>query len=138
MTKNKINLEMAEAEFNKFCDSMYFDIDETAMSEDELKSFKDNKFKIVKAISNGSLIITDTGEPIYTPVKSKDKTPITFYEMTGADLMATDKAKDTESVRKLYSIMQSITKMPVGHFSKLSYSPDLKVCMAIATLFLAG
>ena len=99
------------------------------------KSFKLEKSKVIKAIQKGSLVINDEGLPIFTPKKG-DSGPITFYEPTGASLMAMDKRKKNEDFSKFYSVLGDITKTDAKTFSKLKMS-DLRVCMAIGTLFLA-
>lgn len=132
----KISEDMATSEFDRLVDALYLDLHD--LDDKESKDFEGHKRTIVKAISNGSLVINDEGFPIYTPVRSDDKEPITFYEMTGSNLIDMDKGKENENIKKLFSVMQSITKKPTGCFAKMKKNPDLKVCIAIATLFLAG
>jgi len=131
----KVSKDAAEQEFERFCDAMDLDVDLESMEEDDRKSFEDQKAKIVKAICSGSLVISENGEPVFTPQRSENKDPITFYEPDGATLMAMDRRKKNEDIAKLYSAMGSMTKTSASRFSNLKMS-DLKICMALATVFL--
>ncbi len=133
---NKIALEVAEQEFDRFTDFMDLDVDETTMDKEDLKGFKETKSKVIGALMRGSLIINDESLPVFTPIRSTDTNPITFYEPTGSSLMAMDQKKKDEDVGKLYAAMADITTQPPKVFSKMKYA-DVKVCTAIVTLFLA-
>ena len=132
---DKIAKEVAELEFNRFVESMDLDVDQSDMDEDDKKGFLQQKDRILSAIQNGSLVVLDTGEPVYTPQRTNDAQAITFHEPTGASLMAMDRKKKTEDIGKLYAAMADITKTHASNFSKMKMA-DLKVCMAITTLFL--
>ncbi len=127
--------EVAEQDFNRFADSMDLDIDPVDMDAEDKKGFEQQKDRIISAIQSGSLVINDIGEPVFTPKRTKDADAITFYEPTGASLMAMDRKKKTEDVGKLYASMGEITRTHASTFSKMKMS-DLKVCIAITTLFL--
>ena len=132
---DKIALEVAESEFTRFVDLMDLDVELSDMDEDDRKGFKQQKDRMISAIRSGSLVINDSGEPIFTPQRTSDCNSITFYEPTGASLMAMDRKKKTEDIGKLYATMGDMTKTNANIFSKMKMA-DLKVCMAIATLFL--
>lgn len=133
--KDKIALEVAEQEFNRFVEAMDLDVNPSDMDEDDKKGFEQQRDRVVSAIQAGTLAISDNGEPVFTPQRSKDIDPITFHEPTGASLMAMDRKKKTEDIGKLYAAMGDMTKTHAGVFSKMKMA-DLKVCMAITTLFL--
>lgn len=132
---DKIAKEVAEQEFNRFVESMDLDVDPADMDEDDLTEFTKQKSRVMSAIQSGALVINDDGEPVFTPQRTNDATAITFHEPTGASLMAMDRKKKTEDIGKLYAAMGDITKTHSNIFSKMKMS-DLKVCMAITTLFL--
>ena len=132
---NKISKEVAEQEFQRFVECMDLDVDVSAMDEDDRKGFEQQKDRIISAICNGSITVNDDGEPTFTPQRTKDAESLTFYEPTGASLMAMDRKKKTEDIGKLYAAMGDMTKTHASTFSKMKMA-DLKVCMAIATLFL--
>jgi hypothetical protein len=131
----KLALEVAEAEFDRFVDCMDLDVDTSGMGEEDRESYGEQRDKIVSAIRGGSLVINDNGEPVFTPQRSKDQEPITFYEPTGASLMAMDRRKKSEDIAKMYAAMADMTKTTAKTFSGMKMG-DLKVCLAITTLFL--
>ena len=132
---DKIAKEVAEQEFNRFVESMDLDVDPADMDEDDRKGFTQQKDRVIAAIQSGALVIKDSGEPVFTPHRTNDADAITFHEPTGASLMAMDRKKKTEDIGKLYAAMGDITKTHANVFSKMKMA-DLKVCMAITTLFL--
>lgn len=136
MNDEKVCLEVAEAEFQRFVELMDLDCDEKSMGEEDKAGFSEQKEKLIKAIRKGSLVVNENGEPIFTPQRTNDAKPITFYEPTGASLMAMDRKKKSEDVAKLYATMADMTRTDAKTFAKMK-NADLKVCMAITTLFLA-
>lgn len=132
---DKIAKEVAEAEFDRFAEAMDLDVDPADMDEEDKKSFEQQRQRVVKAIQSGSLVINENGEPVFTPQRTKDAEPLTFHEPTGASLMAMDRKKKTEDIGKLYATMGDITKTHASTFSKMPMG-DLKICMALVTLFL--
>ena len=134
MKNEKIAYEVAESDFNRFITLM--DIDITATDEEDKESLNGHKKKIVSAIQSGAIVIDDNGEPTFTPQRTNDADPITFYEPTGATLQAMDKKQKLEDIGKMYASMGDMTKTNAKTFSRMKMS-DLKICLAIATLFLA-
>lgn len=134
--EQKVSEEVAELEFQRFVEEMDLDVNESEMDENDLKDFLNEKKKIIRAIQRGSLVVTEEGLPVFTPTRNVDATPITFYEPTGASLLAMDKRKKNEDFSKFYTVLADITKTNAGVFAELKMS-DLKVCIAIGTLFLA-
>lgn len=133
---NKIDNETAELEFYRFTDSMELDVDEKFMDEDDIKSFSKQKRRIVDAICDGSLIINDTGEPVYTPKKSDiGVDSLTFHERTGASILSMDGKKKNHDVAKTYAIMAEITKTHPKIFAKM-VGVDIKLCEAIFALLM--
>ncbi len=125
---NKIDHESAQVEFLDMCAHLDLDLD---IKGEDLESFNALKAKIVKAIERGDLII-DGGRPTYTP---KGGDPLAFKEATGTTLMAVDKVKDGEDVRKTYVL---ITELTGGKFKPGKCTPrDIGVLTAIMSLFLA-
>lgn len=126
--------EVAEAEFDRFAAMMDLDVDESRMDADDLKSFRDQKHVLVRAMMRGHLCIDDKGQPVYTP-QLGDTTQITFFEPTGATIMASDKLKRGESTARMLAMMGDMTKTSPQRFAKMA-GRDLKVCQTIAILFL--
>ena len=137
MSEPKVVLEMAEQEFNRFAETMDLDVSTDGMSADDKRDFTIQRDRIIKVIQSGALVVNDDGCPVYTPQRAgADVKPIIFYEPTGASYLAMDRRKVGEDMAKLFSTMADITKTSSGLFSKMK-NGDLKVCMAITTLFLA-
>ena len=135
MAENKVSVEMAEQEFDRFAEAMDLEFDTSNMDQEDVKGFGHNKGIIIKAIQKGALVIDDKGQPVYTPQRTSDVKPIVFHEPTGASLMAMDGGKKTEDVKKLYHVMADVTERDAKLFSSMKMA-DLKVCMAVITLFL--
>jgi hypothetical protein len=131
----KIAKEVAEVEFLRFADCMDLDIDLASMDEDDKKEFEKQKDRIISSIQNGNLVINENGEPVFTPKRSGESKPITFFEPSGATLMAMDRKKKAEDIGKMYALMGDMTKTDSSTFSKMKMG-DLKICLAITTIFL--
>lgn len=132
---DKVAKDVAEAEFERFVETMDLDIDPATMDEDDKKGLDQQRNRIIRAIQTGALYVNDNGEPVFTAQRTKDGEPLTFHEPTGASLMAMDRKKKTEDVGKMYAVMADITKTHASTFAKMKMS-DLKVCQAVTALFL--
>lgn len=134
---NKISKDMAELDFNKFTEKMDLDVNTEGMSVDDKRDFTVQKDRLVRCIMEGSLVIDEEGQPIYTPQRAGvDVNSITFYEPTGASYIAMDRKKAGEDMGKMFATMADITKTSSGLFAKMK-NTDLKVCIAMTLLFLA-
>ena len=132
---DKVALEVAENEFNRFTDNMDLDVDERFMDEEDLTAFNKQKRRIITAICNGSLVINENGEAVYTPQKSGDIEPLVFHERTGASVMAMDNKKKNHDVAKTYAVMGDITGVHQNTFAKMK-GIDIKICEAIFALLM--
>ena len=126
--------EVAVAEFDRFVEAMDLDVDPKRMDEEDLKSYQAARGRVVDAIIDGHLVIDEEGRPIYTPRKDNTE-PITFYEPTGASLMAMDGKRKGRDVGKMFATLADITRQSEQRFAKMS-NRDIKVCLAIVALFL--
>ena len=70
--KNLVAKEVAEQDFNRFAESMDLDIDPVDMDAEDKKGFEQQKDRIIAAIQSGSLVINDSGEPVFTPQRTKE------------------------------------------------------------------
>lgn len=129
----KVDRETAELEFERFVEAMDLDLDPAEMDEEDRKGLDIQKGKILSAIMAGSLVINEDGEPVFTPAVEGDQ--IKFPEPTGAAFMAMDRKKKTEDMGKLFAMMAAITGTHASTFAKMK-NRDLKVCIAITTLFM--
>ena len=112
MEDEKINKQQAEEWFEKWCDDMDIDIDESIMDEDEVKSFRKLKNTIIRGICDGSISFNENNEAVYSPKNpnTKRSEPITFHEKTGASLMAMDGKRKGHDISRTYAVMADMTK----------------------------
>lgn len=136
MNTPQIAAEVAAAEFDRFIDLNAIDANESAMNGEERLDFAKVKTSLLARIVEGSLVIGENGEATYTPKKSKDCTPIVFKEPTGAAFLAMDRKKKGEDSGKLFATMGEMAHVDPKTFALMALS-DTKVCVTIATLFLA-
>lgn len=127
--------EVALLEFDRFAEAMDLDLSTTHMDVEDLTAFDKQKRRIIKALCNGSLIINDDGEAVFTPQKTKDDKVLTFHERTGASLMAMDGKKKNHNAAMTYAVMADMTRDHISTFSKLKGN-DIKVCEAIFALLM--
>lgn len=137
MTELKVVPEQAALEFDQWAGDMDLDLDTNDMDAEDLTGFNKQKRKIVKAIQSGSLTFNDDGEAVYTPSnkKSKRQEPITFYERTGACMIAMDGKKKNHDISKTYAVMGDMCKVHPSTFSGL-VGIDGKVCEALFSLLM--
>jgi hypothetical protein len=133
--ENKVDKDTAGVEFERFINAMNLDANPAAMNAEDKEGFEENRDRFIGAVMLGSLTVNENGEPTYTPQRVNDANAITFYEPTGASLMAMDRKKAGHDISKMFATMGDITKTSSGLFSKMKMS-DLKICMSITTLFL--
>ena len=131
----KIGREVAEQEFQRFVDLMNLDVEESYLNDEDKAGLATNRHRFIRAVEAGSLVVDESGIPIFTPQKSDHCDPITFYEPTGASLMSMDRKKEGADVGKMFTIMADFTKTDQGRFAGLKIA-DLNVCMAISMLYL--
>ena len=136
MQEYPVAAEVADAEFYRFIDFNEIDADESAMTAEELKEFSSLKRTVVLAIMKGSLVLDENGIFSFTPRRSADRTPLVFHEPRGSAYIAMDKKKKTEDVGKMFATMGDICRVEPKTFA-LMMGADVKVCLAITTLFLA-
>lgn len=134
-TEYKISVELAELELDGFAKAMDLDLDPSGKSDEDKADMLDSKRTVIRAIRKGSVVI-EGGLPTFTPQRSEDTTPVTFYEPTGATLMAIDKARAGEDVSKTFKVLVDLTKTTTPKtFAKMKLN-DVKVCVAIMGLFM--
>lgn len=130
--------EVAEGDFEKWLTEMGLSdkCDPARLNDEDKRSLAATKEVLIAAMMNGSLVVDDAGCFVFTPVKSVDLTPITFYEPTGASYMAMDQAKRGQDVQKTVKFLADMTKQSPTRFAKM-VNRDLAVCSAISAIFLA-
>jgi len=134
-----IDKETASAELERFALLADLNISTEGLNDDDRSALTAQCDVLVRAIEGGHLTIGDDGEATYTPHRAatKDKSPVTFHEPTGADKMAMDRKKDGHNMAKTYAMMESVTRSTPGRFAAMA-NADLKVCEALFTLLMVG
>jgi hypothetical protein len=135
MSTPKVAREVAEAEFQRWADTMRLSrkLDPARMNDTDKASLQVVKEDILGAIEDGLLVVNGDGLFEFTPPGGDT---LTFYKPTGASVMAMDQAKAGEPTRKLTKFLADMTHSSAAVFSKLEMV-DLQVCDSIAQLFLA-
>ena len=128
---DKINKEQAELEFDRFADAMRLDLDPEGIDENERRDMEADRRAFLKSMMRGDLVLDDESRPVFTP-ESGD--PLTFYRPKGSSFLAADKKKPGHDTAKAFAILGELTRQPAVIFSRMEYS-DLKVCLAVMTLF---
>jgi hypothetical protein len=133
----KITKEVADQEFDRWVEAMGLarKLDPSTLNDEDKKSLADSKKVLIGAMLDGNLLVNDNGELVFQP-KFGEGEPITFYEPTGASLMASDAVKMGAVVQKQFKVLADMTKTSVARFSSMK-NRDLSVCLAISAFFLA-
>ena len=137
MTEPVIAKEQAEVEFDQWVDAMDIDANESEMDQEDLTEYKKVKGRIIRAIMSGSLTFNEDGEAVYKTQnqKSGDQKTVTFFEVDGAALMASDYRKANHNVSKMFAIMTAMCKTNQQVFSVMK-GADIKLCIAITKLLM--
>ena len=134
-----INLETANEEFEKICDSWEIDIDEVSMDHEEKVDIKGIKAKIIKAIRLGRLVYNDNEIMTYIVSNKSDDLggkELTIKRPKGKALTAMDQFKEQAGVTKGYAFLASMISQPIQFLNNLD-GIDVKPLLALSTLFLS-
>ncbi len=97
---SKVNLEVANAEFERWAESNELSIDTSTFDQDELKSFEAFRQKFIARMQKGQLVVEDDGDLLFTPKGSTEQ--LRFNEPTGMLLSARMKNDDdTQAARRM-------------------------------------
>lgn len=129
-TEYKIAEDVAEKEFDRICAANRIDVDVSALDEEDLKDWLEQRGKIVLDIRRGKLVVDAEGKPVYTPATGGS---LTFHPATGATVMALETYKD-KGVSNQVAVMEELTRSGRGTFAKLPLA-DFQACRRVANLF---
>ena len=132
MNEPKVAREVAEADFERFCEMLdaYSSADDL-LNEEDVKSFEDNKGKFVRAVMNGSLVVEEDGTPVYMPRMGDWSTPLRFTEPdAGMISVSVDLGKEREKMRKQIALIAAMTKRTPQEIGRLKQR-DFKICNMI-------
>jgi hypothetical protein len=134
----KIVLEVAEAEFERFAGSWNLDTDIETMSIEDRDDFEGHKRKIVRQIQGGRVVINEEGNIIYTlftPVGTLAE--VTIKRPKGRTYMAMDKIKEGQNIGKLLHFLSSAINQLPGVIKQMD-GIDFKFLQAVYMLFLGS
>ncbi len=136
-SQEKVSIDVAEADWERFLEAMDLKdkTENPRLDDDDKKGLLEVKQIVIDAIRKGSLAINDKGQPVFTP-RVGNTERVTFYEPTGAELMAMDRVKVGHSVARQNALMGALTQTSPVRFAGMALR-DYRVCQAIVTLFLA-
>ena len=136
---SKIDRNTAEAEFNRFCDNNRIERDESAMNDDEKKSFTEHKRRFVFACMDGRAEVDGTAVKYtisdFSPENFKGE--IVIAKRPGGNAFsAMDGYKESEQVHKLLGFFSAMTGKDTKYFSKIDII-DWKFFDSVSSLFLS-
>lgn len=139
MTDPAVARDVAEQEFEKFLDGNGLKVPQKMNAADR-ESFENSKERIIEAMMSGSLVIEERDgdvAAVFTPVASRDKTPLVFREPEGAAIIAMDAERPEHGIRKGVTFLALMTGQDKSRFAKLKLR-DWKVVDALGGLFVGG
>lgn len=133
---DKVSKDVAAVEVDRFLDLMDIVIDDE-LDPESMTAYSRARARMVRAVANGSLVIDDNGEAIYTPrhPNSRSKEPIRFHERSGSTAIAMDSCKKGANTARMYAMLGDMCRIPPATFSGL-VGPDIKMCEAIFALLM--
>jgi hypothetical protein len=136
--KPRLAKEVVDKEFGVWLEKMGLvdKCDPSSLDDEDKRVFAAHAEVVKRAMRNGSAVLNDNGELVFTPTISEDKTPITFHEPTASDLRAGDQVKATEFVLRQQKILGSMTQTSASRFADMNLR-DFTVCESVLSLFLA-
>jgi hypothetical protein len=139
MSESKVVIpkDVAEEEFNRWLECNYLDDNWDELVEDGKRDAEIDKSRIMKFIMTGDIVIDEDGLLTFTPVRSKDRSPVSFRDPDGRTLAVTDKMPEHKIVAKMNEALCDFTGKPKAYFLKMKRNPDYKICLSIITIFLA-
>lgn len=135
-----VALEVAEADFNRFLNAWDIDGNIENMNSDDRDSFKEQKNRILSAISRGFATVDEEGDVHYIlryPDPKNDDNAFHFRVPKGDSNLAMDKHKPDQTQHKSFEVLGKMVKKHPNVFSKMD-GRDLKFCQGVACLFLAS
>lgn len=132
----KVAQEVAEMWFEKWCEAMDIDLENSARDEETRGDIAYSKDTIIKGIRKGRVTFNEDDEIQYVPYRKNTKCRgdlITFRERTGGTLMAADTKKTGKDHAKMYAMIAEITGRVVRDFHDMA-GADIKMCEMIFSL----
>jgi hypothetical protein len=130
--------DLAEQEFNNYCDANEIDRELDDMEDEDRESFIKIKKRFMKAVKEKRVVV-DGVKLQYTVSKFSPSQgqPFTISRPTGKDFMAMDGFKDNQQMNKFNGFIASIAGTERSTVARLDIV-DRQFLQDIGTLFLAG
>lgn len=132
----KVAREVADAEFERLCETHRIETDTSELTEEEKKDWLELRGAIVKDIMTGSLVVAEDGAPSYSASGGATVTQFTFHAPTGATLLALETYAGGKNIANFMAAMADMARVERGEFAKLPMR-DVNALMRIAKLFLS-
>ncbi len=136
--EEKVSLEVAEEEFERFVEENGLLLDFDTMDEKDAADFTRHKQRMIREIQRGFLCIDEDGVAEFQPheKQSEYKEKLVFYKRTGKHMANIRSNKSDNNAMNAYRMIASICKVSVDDILKLAGN-DIKVCETIF-IFLVG
>ncbi len=135
----KVAPDAAEVEFSRFTEAWRIDTGTEDLDDEDTKSFKSTKRRIMLAIQKGLLTVDETGENLQLtlefPLANVEK--LVMSPPKGSALTKWDAFKEKQQVKKINATMGDMCKCNPAVFAQMDMR-DLKKVQAVNTLFLVG
>ncbi len=131
----KVGEDVAEREFQRFTTALRAKPVLERMNRDQLRDYENNKTTVLDGFRDGSLVVDNKGQPVYTP-RCDFNGKLVFKKPTGATLMAADGLSDDEGVKKTFRMLAQLTGHNEPELQTLDMA-DLRVPLAIVAVLLA-
>lgn len=128
---SKIAREVAEQEFEKWCEAMDVEID--GLTTEEIEGMAPHRRIIVNAISKGAATVDEAGKLSYKTHRTAEPQDYTFGEISGATLVSMEKANLGHA--RIFVVLSEITGRPAGEFRKMT-GRDLSLMESVFILLM--
>lgn len=134
MTAEKISREIAEADFNRFCEMARLDMERPRNANDR-RDLDEDRDSFIYYVQKGVITVDDNGYPtVHT--QSEDLPAVRFGRRPNVTaLRAMDKCKKTNDNGKMLAMMGDTLMIPSAKFNTLEYI-DFEAVSLVFSLFL--
>lgn len=134
MTTEKISREIAEADFDRFCDMARLDFDRPRNTS-ERRDLDDDRASFIYFVEKGRITVDEEGYPtVHTD--SEELPAVRFGKRPRVtSLRAMDKVKKNNDNGKMIAMMADTLMIPSAKFNTLEYA-DFEIVSLVFSLFL--
>jgi hypothetical protein len=133
--ETKISVDVAEQEFENYCNANDIDTNVSGMDDDDKKAFEKIKRRFVKACRAGR-VVADGTSLTYTLSKFSNENAGAVIKVDRPLVKGFIAGKQEDSVLRVNSLLSSMTGKEISFFAKIDVS-DWMFLSDLATLFLS-